>query len=635
MQIHELNDYGGSLNSGAYLGVDNGTDTGKVSYTGLMAPVNARIDNIIAGGDAPSEAEVTDARLGANGVTYASLGDAIRGQAEWLEAQLDFSQTGISYALGAGSAGYVNFSTGVVSTAASGSFHSGKIQITEGATKLVVKNSFKYALDGIAIYDANNQYITGVGKDSFTDEFLIVTLPTGAYYFDVSWWSSGASAAVWTYDGKFVEAENSQPVKMSNVVNGVDWYSVNVFQKWSTATLTRTATGGAQYTTPTSGNTGFYGKMFTKTDSRMLYLFLDFTASDSSTLNIYLYGTSKAGVPGSFWKHPSEQLSAGSHVVAFDTNYIEVYGNIDTSLPMSILVANYTNTGGICTITKFAIGSYDHDLDSYYGETLLDTLDKFKEQIEEAKSVESVQEYAVSPNGTKYSLQVNNSGSIVPVPVVPPKTMVFGNSLLLGFNENYGINEDPFGMAASDKEHDYYALFTDYIHSLNGSATFNKFRTMWESAETDANYRAYTDQMLTYVDSTTDLIIVQLGDNINNDTRKALFPTYAKNLLLELRTKAPNARVAWVGAWFNSALIEEVMPTICKSTGCAFVSISDLNTIANQNVVGGKYYDSNGVEHTIESSGVASHPGDEGFRKIANRMLYQLGISDDVEQYTS
>ena len=91
MQIHELNNYNGDLGSTAYLAVDDGSDTGKVSAQRLTAAVsdeiteldtelNARIDNIIAGGTAPSAAEVTDARLGENGITYASLGGAIRDQ---------------------------------------------------------------------------------------------------------------------------------------------------------------------------------------------------------------------------------------------------------------------------------------------------------------------------------------------------------------------------------------------------------------------------------------------------------------------------------------------------------------------------------------------------------------------------
>lgn len=90
MQIHELNTYNGDIDSG-YIAMDDGSDTGKVSGSTLLADVrsdlgaldtslNARIDNIIAGGSAPSEAEIIDARLGDNGIIYSSLGDAIRGQ---------------------------------------------------------------------------------------------------------------------------------------------------------------------------------------------------------------------------------------------------------------------------------------------------------------------------------------------------------------------------------------------------------------------------------------------------------------------------------------------------------------------------------------------------------------------------
>ena len=79
MQIHELNNFTGTLGSGAYLAVDDGNDTGKLSTQQLLSATEARIDNIIAG-PAPSAEEIVDARLGADGVTYPSLGDAIRDQ---------------------------------------------------------------------------------------------------------------------------------------------------------------------------------------------------------------------------------------------------------------------------------------------------------------------------------------------------------------------------------------------------------------------------------------------------------------------------------------------------------------------------------------------------------------------------
>lgn len=89
MQIHELNNFTGTLGSGAYLAIDDGNDTGKISKTQLFAATEARIDNIIAG-PAPSAEEIVDARLGADGVTYPSLGDAIRDQ--FTDLKSEFSE---------------------------------------------------------------------------------------------------------------------------------------------------------------------------------------------------------------------------------------------------------------------------------------------------------------------------------------------------------------------------------------------------------------------------------------------------------------------------------------------------------------------------------------------------------------
>lgn len=89
MQIHELNTYNGDLDNSAYAVIDNGMDTGKLSIPALLKSVNDRLDNIIAA-PAPSAQEVTDARLGGNGITYNSLGDAIRGQYLDLDGDIDY-----------------------------------------------------------------------------------------------------------------------------------------------------------------------------------------------------------------------------------------------------------------------------------------------------------------------------------------------------------------------------------------------------------------------------------------------------------------------------------------------------------------------------------------------------------------
>lgn len=94
MQIHELNNFTGTLGAGSYVAIDDGNDTGKVSTQQILANTEARIDNIIAG-EAPSAAEVTDARYGADGVTYTSLGTAIRTQ--FTDVKSDLVQTQTNY----------------------------------------------------------------------------------------------------------------------------------------------------------------------------------------------------------------------------------------------------------------------------------------------------------------------------------------------------------------------------------------------------------------------------------------------------------------------------------------------------------------------------------------------------------
>ena len=94
MQIHELDNFEGSLNQGAFLAVDDGNDTGKVSVPQILAEAdaaigsaNARIDNLLSG--LTVDSEVIDARVGADGNTYPSLGAAVRTQFDELHEQTD------------------------------------------------------------------------------------------------------------------------------------------------------------------------------------------------------------------------------------------------------------------------------------------------------------------------------------------------------------------------------------------------------------------------------------------------------------------------------------------------------------------------------------------------------------------
>lgn len=218
MQIHELNGYGGILGSDAFLAVDNGQDTGKISVSGLLASVNnkidnaedelnARIDNIIAGGAAPSEAEITDARTGATalgGEVYDSLGAAIRGQATQLKNDIDrISALSVTWITGK----YIWKDGGVEVTGAS-------YKCTDYIPLNEIRKPFAYRLRVFqnaatyALYDENKRFIRSVSSSSpsiETVEDSVLPLDEGAAFIRFSTEAQG-DPTVYVKSGNYGES---------------------------------------------------------------------------------------------------------------------------------------------------------------------------------------------------------------------------------------------------------------------------------------------------------------------------------------------------------------------------------------------------------------------------------------------
>lgn len=82
--------YGREVRQAIHDGIEQCYKDGKAGAVDLVA--RQEIAELIApSGEAPSAAEVTDARIGADGTTYTSLGDAIRDQVSDLKSDLDDS----------------------------------------------------------------------------------------------------------------------------------------------------------------------------------------------------------------------------------------------------------------------------------------------------------------------------------------------------------------------------------------------------------------------------------------------------------------------------------------------------------------------------------------------------------------
>lgn len=351
--------------------------------------------------------------------------------------------------------------------------------------------------------------------------------------------------------------------------------------------------------------------------AKLLHIEFDLE-TDHNNFDLYIGSGKSLGSSYSTLKH----ITAGGHY-AFDIDpaYYSVYVGFDVA--SIFLLSHSADTAVNWTLSNFRV----------YQNAILDVggVEKLEDNIvrlyqKETAPAAEVDTTLIAPDGNRFFMQVNNAGGVVAVPIVPRKTLYVGNSLLTGFGH---------GMAASAPDKDYYYLLNSAFAATRPTHTASKISgAAWEGLTTLASKSEWCENTLApKLTADLDLVIVQLGDNVNTDEKKAVLHEGVVDLLRFIRSCCPAARVAWVGVWYGAANIEAIQ-TACNKTGCMFINILDLHTKENENAVGNTWTDANGNVTEITSSGVASHPGDAGFKAIANRALYKLGVTDNESYYT-
>lgn len=284
-------------------------------------------------------------------------------------------------------------------------------------------------------------------------------------------------------------------------------------------------------------------------------------------------------------------------------------------------------------------------------------------------------DFIVSPDGSRFLPMVKDDGTISCARVVPKKAFFMGNSLTSGWQT--------FGEAATDSDHDFVAYFSSVVEDMESSYTFSrKWSTNFEQQTSLANAQTWvTNNIDPMLSSDLDLIVVQLCENVvDNASAVATFPESSLWLMKHLRTECPKARVIWMGLWFERRWAKTLLENTAKA-GVEYIDIRPLYKTENVSVIGSIYkmdsdytksYDVDsfavdngqitlvftvddveytstipsytsytssgdtqitvtGVYHVVNTWYAYMHPGDEGFRKIANKMLFDLGISDSEE----
>ncbi len=210
---------------------------------------------------------------------------------------------------------------------------------------------------------------------------------------------------------------------------------------------------------------------------------------------------------------------------------------------------------------------------------------------------------------------------------VPKKTLFIGNSILLGMDMHYG-------MCADAPSEDYFYHVCSYIRSMDSDAAFYKLHGgYYEHSESMDAFEGWYDSPNLYTDAPSresftedlDLIIIQLGDNINTDLKYETFLKTGDILIERIKERSPGARIIWVHGWFGRPHIHREICELCLRHGITRVDISDTRDAEAEAHGPIEYIKKNGTRAEIKDTW-RTHPGNIGMKRIAERIISLLGF---------
>lgn len=254
---------------------------------------------------------------------------------------------------------------------------------------------------------------------------------------------------------------------------------------------------------------------------------------------------------------------------------------------------------------------------------------------------------------------------------IPDKALFIGNSLLLG--------NGTFGMNATNRDCDYHAIIQERFLKTNPAYTDVRLSgTGFEACENEKQQKEWLENtLLPRLSDELDLVVVQIGDNVNTSSKRVAFEQGAKDLIETIKNGAPHARVVWMYGWYVSNQVMTSIKDACRPYDVVLITINDIHTAANCSSIGAvvtrtepttqtlKYtrytalsenclqidftlggrayqatvnvtgYSDNaatstltwqGYETITTDEGIASHPGNSGFEQIAQRFFEVLQV---------
>lgn len=574
--------------------------------------VNDRLTNAFSD-TTPNPEEVVDARLGLNNATYKSLGDAIRvGDRTNLKLVDNIYKSSGYYIKRDGKyrAGGYN----------SDGSYSADVQYKMNYTFNVKEGQiFKYSLiqnqynlnwvmlddSDTVIYKAQPSQQQSNGQVQ-TEELvipskvtkLIITSPTDA---------TSRNAF------KVEEYVYSRDFNLTDTI-------INLFKDfnaWGNITPENIAKTNGIYTVTTSNrNAGIVSNKFTSNDSKVVIKVKGHKTIDY--VGVHVQYQDKAGATHiEFLGRISENTFETSFT--FDPASLVVYKNANSETFQVILnaISDSPTEGftGTFTIEDIEINSLDALQQSeLYSQKLRELLNNITAKISEIETSTNTEKVILtSPSNQKFQLIVSDNGELTAKRLNYQKVLYLGNSLLLGSNTD-GEHGRPFGLAATSFDESYQAKLNKLLNITDYTC---KHDAVFEQCINDSDAISYINTLDSVMTHDTDLVIVQIGDNVNTEAR---YNTFIKNfdlLIKKIKSINANTTIVIAGAWFDSYNLTPWFSDYARLNNVLFTNLNALNTKENMGIAGAIQTCDDGTQIVIQSAW-ATHPGDKGFTAIAN-----------------
>ena len=253
----------------------------------------------------------------------------------------------------------------------------------------------------------------------------------------------------------------------------------------------------------------------------------------------------------------------------------------------------------------------------------------------------------------------------------PSRVAVLGNSLLMG--------NGSFGVCASDSTKDYFFRLDSAFRKANPKCVSRRIMAKnLELMDNSEDFENGLKEILApQLSKNLDLVIVQLGDNIDGDEAYEWIVYFVEGVLGTIHKHAPRAKVAWVGEWYSSDKKQYALREATQAHNVQFIDISSIKSDSTEGDVGdiiaypeqrvqsipyksfsvegdslltvvfeegGEKYEATvpmdsyhdypeesrldlvGHQGVVIDAMMASHPNDYGFKLIAEKILEELGF---------